>query len=288
MNMSDQTKKMALNKLLTSAALAAGLGCLTTVSWADVIKQTQTEQEVGITQEELNSIEVLSSRGEERGKKRDDPKLNQIDQDQDAGLVWSEIYAIYDDELDDAGWTSDYVFAEYDENDDNVLNEEEYMEFLAGLKAQTVANTQANPPAPSELDTTAGMVVRENELPGTVDAREEQMRIYGPGEEPAETIPTEEITNDLREQNIQGREVVNYNREEVGEVEDVVFAPDGSISGLVVGVGGFWGIGEKDVFVPADELKVYGNQIVWETLFNEEQLDDMQQYELEQYSLGNP
>ena len=42
----------------------------------------------------------------------------------------------------------------------------------------------------------------------------------------------------------------------IGEINDLVVSEDGSISHAIVGVGGFLGIGEKDVAVPFDELKV--------------------------------
>jgi hypothetical protein len=42
----------------------------------------------------------------------------------------------------------------------------------------------------------------------------------------------------------------------IGEVNDLIIGDDGKITHAVVGVGGFLGIGEKDVAVPFDELAV--------------------------------
>ncbi|SDB15703.1 PRC-barrel domain-containing protein [Bauldia litoralis] len=42
--------------------------------------------------------------------------------------------------------------------------------------------------------------------------------------------------------------------EAIGDVNDLVVAPDGGIAAVVIGVGGFLGIGEKDVAVPFDRL----------------------------------
>jgi hypothetical protein len=42
----------------------------------------------------------------------------------------------------------------------------------------------------------------------------------------------------------------------IGEVEDILIKGDGKIEGLVVGVGGFLGIGEKNVALPMDRFKV--------------------------------
>jgi len=41
----------------------------------------------------------------------------------------------------------------------------------------------------------------------------------------------------------------------IGEVMDVLVAPDGHVTALIVGVGGFLGAGEKDVAVPFSAIK---------------------------------
>jgi hypothetical protein len=42
----------------------------------------------------------------------------------------------------------------------------------------------------------------------------------------------------------------------IGDVKDLIISDDGMITHAVVGVGGFLGIGEKEVAVPFDELQV--------------------------------
>ena len=44
--------------------------------------------------------------------------------------------------------------------------------------------------------------------------------------------------------------------DKIGDVNDLIISDDGGITHAVVGVGGFLGIGEKDVAVPFDELQV--------------------------------
>jgi sporulation protein YlmC with PRC-barrel domain len=41
----------------------------------------------------------------------------------------------------------------------------------------------------------------------------------------------------------------------IGEIMDVLVSPDGNVSALIVGVGGFLGAGEKDVAVPFSAVK---------------------------------
>jgi len=52
-----------------------------------------------------------------------------------------------------------------------------------------------------------------------------------------------------------GTRVVSANNESIGDINDVILGRDGRIMAAVVGVGGFLGIGEKDVAVPFASLE---------------------------------
>jgi len=53
----------------------------------------------------------------------------------------------------------------------------------------------------------------------------------------------------------------------IGEVMDVLLSPDGHVTALIVGVGGFLGAGEKDVAVPFNSIKhTMKNQKVYLTM----------------------
>jgi sporulation protein YlmC with PRC-barrel domain len=47
-----------------------------------------------------------------------------------------------------------------------------------------------------------------------------------------------------------GKSIYNSNNESIGDVNDLLFEQNGGIVAAVVGVGGFLGIGEKDVALP--------------------------------------
>lgn len=53
-----------------------------------------------------------------------------------------------------------------------------------------------------------------------------------------------------------GQSVYNAKDERIGEINDVIFTKDGSVEAAVIGVGGFLGIGEKNVAVPLDTIAV--------------------------------
>jgi len=52
-----------------------------------------------------------------------------------------------------------------------------------------------------------------------------------------------------------GKAVYNDNNEKIGDVNDVIFSRNNSASFVVVGVGGFLGMGEHDVAVPLSRIK---------------------------------
>ena len=51
-----------------------------------------------------------------------------------------------------------------------------------------------------------------------------------------------------------GRTVENANGDNLGEINNVIINEKGDVVAVVIGVGGFLGIGEKNVGVPFDEL----------------------------------
>jgi sporulation protein YlmC with PRC-barrel domain len=64
-------------------------------------------------------------------------------------------------------------------------------------------------------------------------------------------VPSDSLTvTDWYKQN-----VYDTNNNKIGEIMDVLVAPDGKVQSLIVGVGGFLGAGEKDVAVSFDAVK---------------------------------
>lgn len=73
---------------------------------------------------------------------------------------------------------------------------------------------------------------------------------------PADQAPVERADGYLAS-NIIGETVYNGTGDEaenIGEVKDIVMAKDGSAESVVIGVGGFLGIGEKSVAIPFDKI----------------------------------
>ena len=59
-----------------------------------------------------------------------------------------------------------------------------------------------------------------------------------------------------------GKAVYNDNNEKIGDVNDVIFSRSNSASFVVVGVGGFLGMGEHDVAVPLSRIKHDNDKLI--------------------------
>lgn len=58
----------------------------------------------------------------------------------------------------------------------------------------------------------------------------------------------------FRSTNLRGTRVYGANNENIGEINDVLISRSGQVAAVIIGVGGFLGIGEKDVAVPMSLL----------------------------------
>lgn len=67
---------------------------------------------------------------------------------------------------------------------------------------------------------------------------------------------TEQSATQISANDYIGKAVHNAENESIGDVNDLILEEQGGIVAAVVGVGGFLGIGEKDVAVPMDKITI--------------------------------
>jgi sporulation protein YlmC with PRC-barrel domain len=82
----------------------------------------------------------------------------------------------------------------------------------------------------------------------------EQPRATTPGQS-AQFLPGQK-NGDWLASNLIGKSVVNAENETIGDVNDLVTDENGKIVAALIGAGGFLGIGEKDVAVRFEDLKL--------------------------------
>lgn len=91
----------------------------------------------------------------------------------------------------------------------------------------------------------------------------------------------------LTAENLIGTTVYGANEENVGEVGDLVLNQDGQIDAVILDVGGFLGLGEKEVAIGMDNLQFMvdenGNRYLY-TPFTQEQLEAQPEYDEATYA----
>lgn len=110
----------------------------------------------------------------------------------------------------------------------------EHLQMAQGLRIESTAQTSQLTPATGEAAQRQG-----TNRPAPSDATTTANAIL------AAPAATHILGSTLR-----GTKVYGANNEDVGEVNEVIIDRNGQVVALVVGVGGFLGIGEKDVAVP--------------------------------------
>jgi predicted outer membrane protein/sporulation protein YlmC with PRC-barrel domain len=66
---------------------------------------------------------------------------------------------------------------------------------------------------------------------------------------------TQEQPGQWRASKLEGLNVYNNNDEKIGDISELIVDSSGKIQAAIIGVGGFLGIGERDVAVPFDQIK---------------------------------
>jgi sporulation protein YlmC with PRC-barrel domain len=66
---------------------------------------------------------------------------------------------------------------------------------------------------------------------------------------------TQEQPGQWRASRLEGLDVYNQNNENIGDISELLVDSSGKIQAVIVGVGGFLGIGERDVAIPFDQIK---------------------------------
>jgi sporulation protein YlmC with PRC-barrel domain len=67
---------------------------------------------------------------------------------------------------------------------------------------------------------------------------------------------TQEQPGQWRASKLEGLDVYNNNNEKIGDIGELIVDSNGQVQAVVIGVGGFLGLGEHDVAVPFREIKL--------------------------------
>ena len=95
---------------------------------------------------------------------------------------------------------------------------------------------------------------------------------------------TQVTTEDLTADNLIGRTVYSSTDENIGEVGDVLLTADNKVEGFILDVGGFLGMGEKQVAISPEKLDIRADadgELTVFTPFTKDQLEAQKEYSKE-------
>jgi sporulation protein YlmC with PRC-barrel domain len=148
-----------------------------------------------------------------------------------------------------------------------------------GVAPDTTAAAPVDPAAPA-ADTTAQAPMDPAADPATPapDASTDQTTTAAIDRSTLTEMPADQI----RAEEMIGTTVYGANDANVGEIGDVVLSADGKVDAYIVDVGGFLGMGEKEVAIGSDNLAFMtdadGNKYLY-TTFSKEQLEAAATYD---------
>lgn len=129
-------------------------------------------------------------------------------------------------------------------------------------------------PDESEMDTGVATTVDEQE-PAAGQAADTAAE---PAMEEESAVARESPFAHMTAEDLIGKDVVNTAGEDIGEIKDLVISDDKAVQ-AVISVGGFLGIGDKDVAVPLEDLQVGEDEAVLTTGLTKEDLENMKDYQ---------
>ncbi|WP_026613000.1 PRC-barrel domain-containing protein [Ensifer aridi] len=124
------------------------------------------------------------------------------------------------------------------------------------------AQQTTTPPAPAPETQTMEPAPATPDATTPAPAPGEQAQTPAPADKSTEmaageaTYLTEQAEDQISANTYIGQSVYNPNDESIGEINDLIIKKEGGVAAAVVGVGGFLGIGEKNVAVPFDKIEV--------------------------------
>lgn len=120
------------------------------------------------------------------------------------------------------------------------------------LTAAALATVLAMPAFAQSTTTPPANTNNTNAAPAATSTNNVTMNNASGGQ----TFVTSQQSTDWRGSKLIGASVYGPDNASIGEINDVIIGTDGKISAVVVGVGGFLGVGEKDVALPFEGISV--------------------------------
>ncbi len=91
----------------------------------------------------------------------------------------------------------------------------------------------------------------------------------------------------IKADDLVGKDIKNVSGDTVGDIESVIIDNDGKVAAVIVGVGGFLGMGEREVAIDWNDLSIRNNGDIIRTGMTKAELKSMPQYNYERPDYRN-
>ncbi|MBJ3776813.1 PRC-barrel domain-containing protein [Acuticoccus mangrovi] len=95
--------------------------------------------------------------------------------------------------------------------------------------------------------------------------------------------PDAVVSYSIRVDELEGEDVLNSAGEEIGEIDEVMLDPASGKPVVIVSVGGFLGIGDRDVAFPYDDFTITGDDVVLNTTLTRAEIKAMPEVDDDDY-----
>lgn len=255
-------------------ASAAGL-LLATVATANPQEQESTRSEAHGAAQSLHQSDSLQQQAET-------PAFQEVDQNGDGQAEWSDIESEFQQQLSEANWNEQNVLEQFDRDSDQKLSEQEYDSFRTVLMAHVAANAeldQQSQQAQSEQGQAQQSEIAASGQPQGQQSQGQQSQ----GQQGNQDV--DEALLGMPVAQVNQADVVNSRGESIGQVTQVVRDNSSGDLGVVVRAGGVLGLGGSSVLVDLAELsQMDENQLLWDTMLNQEDIEQMPEFDESQYT----
>ena len=149
--------------------------------------------------------------------------------------------------------------------------------------------TGADPATGTDPNVTTGAVAPAEDA--TAERVQSGEGAVAPAEQQAQAIDRTTMTavnaGEITADDLTGRTVYGANDENIGEVGEVLISADNQIEGFILDVGGFLGMGEKQVAISPENLEILANadgELTVFTPFTKEELEAQPEYTQEAWN----
>jgi sporulation protein YlmC with PRC-barrel domain len=134
-----------------------------------------------------------------------------------------------------------------------------------GAATTPPATTAQDPAAPAPAENTAQDPAAAPATPDTTTAQDKTAPAVPETTTGTDTTTTTtpststaavDTSNGFLASSVIGRSVYSSAKENIGDINDLIVGEKGEVKAAIIGVGGFLGMGEKDVAVPLDKLSM--------------------------------